>query len=175
MGVGGLVSDSVHDGDEVFGAVSALSCKQMLPFRALLVFGDILHGANDTRDSPLASGALAIGEPRHSHPANLAVSPPNPILLRGALRTCGIKHFRVVRPKPLSVVRMQPLPERIDRYLITCDIKNLFIPRIPRSYETARIIPPPPKPRCIEGKLQTLLALLQVHALRQRGAAQYLW
>jgi hypothetical protein len=103
----------------------------MLAFLAMFAFGYVVHGANDTRDPPLASGALVIGKPTHPHPAGLTISPLNQVLMRGALRTGRIQHCRVVRPKPFGLARMHQVPHLLDRYLVSRNIKNFFKSRIP--------------------------------------------
>src|SRR5215470_2158532 len=103
-------------------------------------------------------------KPMSLHPADLAVSPQNPILMREAPRIGVIERCLMVRPKPFHVVRMYQLLHVVDRHLVNCKIENLFKTCISRDHVVEHIVSPPPKLSCVQGKLQTRLVLLQVLA-----------
>jgi hypothetical protein len=79
--------------------------EEVLLFLALLAFGNVLSGADEAHDLSLRPGTLEIGKPMSLHPADLAVSPLNPVLMRVRLRIGGIKSRRDSRPNPLNVVK----------------------------------------------------------------------
>ena len=95
------------------------------------------------------------------HPADLAITPPDPEFARGALRIGGIERRLAVRPKPLRVVRMHPLHEVLDQYLISGHVEDFLKARISRAHPPERIILPPPELGCVERKLQAIFALTQ--------------
>src|SRR5215475_1346601 len=88
----------------------------MLAFRPLLLFGDVIQRANDTRNPPLASGAsqIELSEPPGLNPPDLVVCPPEPKLSRGALWFRGIERGVVGRPYPFHIIRMYPSHDLFD-------------------------------------------------------------
>src|SRR5258708_15983463 len=128
---------------------------------ALLAFGSVLSGADEAREPSLTPGALEISKPMSLHPADLAVSPLNPVLMRVRLRIGGIERRLAVRPNPFRVVRMHPLHELLDRRLVSGKIENFLYARIHRDHAVERIVLPPPELGCVEGKLQTIFAVAQ--------------
>jgi len=127
------MSDGVHDAEHVLGAMIDFAHEEVLFFLALLAFGNVLDGADEAHDLSLGPGALTIGKPATLHPTDLAVSPPEPVLIRVGLRIGGIERRLADRPKPFHVVRMHPLHELFDRRLVLCDveIENLPGARVP--------------------------------------------
>jgi hypothetical protein len=106
------------------------------------------------------------------HPADLAVSSPNPVLMVDVRLLIGRSERRLaVRPKPFRVLRMHPLHEVLDRYFIGGDLENFLKARIPRANAANRIVLPPPELRCVESELQTVFARLQVVRL-SRGSGR---
>jgi hypothetical protein len=86
---GGLVSDSVHDAENVLSAMIDLAHEELQLFLvrlalglALLAFGNVLDGADEAHGSPLMPGPLETSKPPHLYPMDLAVSPQNPVLMR---------------------------------------------------------------------------------------------
>src|SRR6267143_257800 len=75
-----------------------LAHEEVLAFLALLAFGNVLCGADEAHDLSLRPGTLEIGKSMILHPADLAVSPPDPVLDREGLRIDGIKSRRDRRP-----------------------------------------------------------------------------
>jgi hypothetical protein len=106
-----LVSDRVHDAEHVLRTMIDLAHQEVVPFQALLAFGNLLDGADKARALPLTPGALETSKPTHLHPADFAVSPLNPILPRGALRIGGIERCLAICRKPFRIVRMYQLLE----------------------------------------------------------------
>ena len=84
-----VVSDRVHDAEHVLGTMIDLAHEEVLPFLALLAFGNVLDGADKVRGPPPTPGALEASKPTHLHPADFAVSPLNPVLAQGAMRIGG--------------------------------------------------------------------------------------
>src|SRR5215470_17888648 len=58
-----------------------LAHEEVLLLLALLAFGNVLNRAAEAHDAALRPRALKISKPMGLHPADLAVSPPNPILM----------------------------------------------------------------------------------------------
>src|SRR5260370_17435357 len=105
-----------------------LAHEEVLPFLALLAFGNVLCGADEAHDLSLRPGTLEIGKSMILHPADLAVFPPDTVLNREGLRIDGIKSRRDSRPNPLNVVRMTP-PEDLfahPHYLTNTSLKHLI-------------------------------------------------
>src|SRR5258708_13388079 len=119
--------------------------EEVLLFLTLLAFGNVLSSANETHDPSLRPGTFKIREPMTLYPADRAVLPPNPELTVDVrLRIGGIERRLAVRPKPLRIVRMHPLNDLNDRYLIGGKIENFLIPRIHPGYAAGGILIPPP-------------------------------
>src|SRR5262249_27361984 len=98
--------------------------EEVFLFLALLAFGNVLNRPAEAHSPPLRPGALKISKSVSLHPADLAISPPDPELAHGALRIDGIERRLAIRPKPFRVVRMNPLHEVLDRYLISGQLEN---------------------------------------------------
>src|SRR5262249_46560685 len=130
-------------------------------FLALLGFGDALQGADEGYRPPLAPVTLEIRKPKSFHPANLAISPPNPELGRGAPRIDGIERGLKVRPNHCHVVWMHQLHDLFDTRLVLGKIENLLRARIAGEHTEAQIVPVRPELGYIEGNLQTIFALAQ--------------
>src|SRR5215467_14521410 len=79
---GGLVSDRIHDAEHIFGAMIDFTHEEVLLFLALLAFGNVLDRAGEVHELPLRPGALKISKSTTLHPADLAISPPNSVLIR---------------------------------------------------------------------------------------------
>src|SRR6266446_2942245 len=156
---GGLVSDRVHNAEHVLGAMIDLAYEEVLLFLALLAFGNVLDGAN-AHGPALTPGTLEISKPESLHPADLAVSPPEPELGRGALRFGGIER-RLKGPNPFRVVRMHQPHDLFDGRLIFGNIENLLRAHIQRDHALVRIVLPRPELGYVDGNLQTRLALAQ--------------
>src|SRR6266849_4090349 len=108
----------------------------------LLAFRNVRDGADDAHGPSLTPGALEISKPVHLHPADLAVSPANPVFDRGGLRIDGIDRRLEGRPNPFRVVRMYPLHDLLGNRPILGDIENLLKARIPRGHALERIVLP---------------------------------
>src|SRR6266436_282914 len=106
-------------------------------------------------------GALEIRKPQGLHPADLAVSPPQPELSRGAPRVDGIERRLEVRLNHFHVVRMHQLHDLFDTRLILGKIENLLRARIAREHTVPRIVLVRPELSYVEGKLQTIFAPAQ--------------
>src|SRR6266404_3318077 len=106
-------------------------------------------------------GALEIRKPQSLHPADLAVSPPQPELSRGAPRVNGIERRLEVRLNHFHVVRMHQLHDLFDTRLILGKIENLLRARIPREHAVARIVLVRSELGYVESNLQTIFALAQ--------------
>src|SRR5258708_39267802 len=91
--------------------------EEVLFFLALLAFGNVLDGADKAHDLSLGPGALAIGKPATLHPTDLAVSPPEPVLIRVGLRIGGIERRLSGLPKPFPVRPMHPLHQLLKSQL----------------------------------------------------------
>jgi hypothetical protein len=141
-----------------------LAHEEAQPFLLLFAFGNILHGADDTHGSPPMSGTLEMNKSLHFHPADLGVSPLNPILMCGALRSGRMERCLAVRPKPFGVVWMHQLLQIFDRQHIRRNIENLSKTSIPRTHLGEHIVSPPPELGCVEGQLQTIFARLYLLA-----------
>src|SRR5258708_2010950 len=140
-----------------------LAHEEVLAFLALLAFGNVLCGADEAHGLSLRPGTLEIGKSMILHPADLAVSPPDPVLDREGLRIDGIKSRRDSRPNPLNVVRMHPPEDLFEHHLLlrNIEIENLVSARVARACAAERIVLPRAEAGCIEGKLQTIFARLQ--------------
>src|SRR5262249_23248260 len=136
--------------------------EEVLLFLARLALGNVRHGANDAHSLSLTPVALEISKPQGLHPADLATSPPEPKLGRGALRIGGIKPRPEGRRNAFRIVRMSPLHDLFKSHLIFGNAENFLRARIPGEYAAERIVLPPPEPSCVHGKLETRLARLQV-------------
>src|SRR5258708_10522463 len=121
-----------------------LAHEEVLPFLALLAFGNVLCGADEAHDLSLTPGTLEIGKSMILHPADLAVSPPDPVLDREGLRIDGIKSCRDTRPNPLNVVRMHPPDDLFEHHLLlpNSEIENLVSARVRPAHAAARIVLP---------------------------------
>src|SRR5262249_36063049 len=89
----GLASDSIHYAEHVPGAMVARAREEVQPslvlvepFLVLFAFGNILYCADQAHRPPLIAAALELNKSLHLHPADPAVSPLNPVLMRGARR-----------------------------------------------------------------------------------------
>src|SRR5215813_13623233 len=78
-------------------------------FLTLLALGDVLDGADEPHDLSLRPGTLKISKSMILHPADLAVSPPNPVLDRQGLRIGGIERRLEGWMNPFQVPRVHPL------------------------------------------------------------------
>src|SRR6266853_626879 len=83
---GGLVGDRVHNAQHVLGAMIDFSHEEVLLLLVLLAFGNVLDGAAEAHGPALRPGALKIGKSVSLHPADLAITPPDPEFARGAFR-----------------------------------------------------------------------------------------
>src|SRR4029077_9313408 len=158
----GLASDCVHDAKDVLGAMTDFAHEEMHLFLASFAFCDVRNSADHAHSSSVMPSALEISKPMHLHPTDLAASPSEPKLVRRAPRIDGIKRGIKVRLNHFHVVRMDPLHDLLDRYLISGNIENLLKARIPRDQAADRIVPPPPEQSSIERKLHAIFACLQV-------------
>src|SRR5258708_23166150 len=113
------MSDRVHDAQHVLGAMIDFAHEEVLLLLALLAFGNVLGGAAEAHGPALRPGALKIGKSVSLHPADLAITPPDPEFARGALRIGGVERRLAVRPKPLPVVPMHPPHEVLHPYLLS--------------------------------------------------------
>src|SRR5258708_32519656 len=100
-----------------------LAHEEVLPFLALLAFGNVLCGADEAHDLSLTPGTLEIGKSMILHPADLAVSPPDPPLDRERLRIDGINSRRDSRPHPLNLVRTHAPDELVAHHLFLHSIE----------------------------------------------------
>ncbi len=85
-----------------------------------------------------------------------------PELGRVVLRVGGIDRRFDGRPNPFYVIRMHPPPELLDICPVFSNFEHLFQASIPPDDATDRIVLPPPEQGCVQGKLQTIFAVLQV-------------
>src|SRR5215471_18669224 len=136
--------------------------EKVLLFLPLLAFGNVRNGADDADRSSLMPVALEISKPQGLHPADLAISPPEPELDRRAPRIGGIEPSREGRRNSFRVVGMYPLHDLFKSRLILGNAENFLRARIPREYAAERMVLPPPELSCVHGKLQTRLVRLQV-------------
>src|SRR5215831_3344737 len=157
---GGLASDRVHDAEHVLGAMIDFAHEEVLFFLALLAFGNVRNGADDTHRPLFAPGAIEICKPESLSPADLAVSPPKPELGRGPVRIDGIESRLERRQNSFHVVRMDQLYDLFKSRPVLSNIENFHRARIPRECALERIVLPPPEPGCVHGKLQTIFARL---------------
>src|SRR5215831_12493778 len=128
--------------------------EEMLFFLALLAFGDVVNGAAEAHGPSLRAGSFKICERISLHRTDGTISPPHPeFMVNVRLRIGGIERRLASRPKPFHVVRMNPLHEVLDRYLITGHVENFFKARVPRAHVAEQIVLPPPKPGCVESEL----------------------
>src|SRR5258706_3880290 len=163
MSGGGLVSDRVDDAEHVLGAMIDFAHEEVFLFLALFAFGNVLSSATKTQDPSLRPDTFKIREPVTLYPADRAVLPPNPELVVDVrLRIGGIEGRLAVRPKPLRIVRIHPIHDLTDRYLIGGKIENFLSPRIHRDYAAVWIVLPPPELGCIKSELQAIFAHLQL-------------
>src|SRR5258708_40263773 len=86
-----------------------LAHEEVLPFLALLAFGNVLDGADEARNPPLTPGTFETSKPTHLDPADFAASSLNSVLTRGALRIGGTERCFGVCPKTFRVVRRHSL------------------------------------------------------------------
>src|SRR5262249_49328086 len=93
---------------------------------ALLAFGNVLNRPAEAHGPALRPGALKISKSVSLHPTDLAISPPDPELARGALRVGGIERRLAIRPNSFRIIRMHPPHEVLDRYLISGQVENLL-------------------------------------------------
>src|SRR5258708_21715046 len=137
--------------------------EEVLLFLALLAFGNVLSSATETHDPSLRPGTFKIREPMTLYPADRAVLPPNPELMVDVrLRIGGIERRLAVRPKPLRIVRMHPLNDLIDRYLIGGKIEKFLRPRSHPDYAAVGDLLPPPELGCIQKEVQALFSQLEL-------------
>src|SRR5262245_40618963 len=102
-----------------------LAHQEVLLFLLLFAFGDVLYGAAEAYDPALGPRAIKISKSVGLHPADLAVSPPNPVLVVDIRLWIGrIERRFAVRPNPFHVVGMQAVHEILDRYFITGHVEN---------------------------------------------------
>src|SRR5215467_8636355 len=135
--------------------------EEVLLFLALLAFGNVLQGADEAHGPALIPGAVEIRKPQRLRPADLAVSPPEPELSRGAPRIDRIKRRLKVRLDHFHIVWVYPLHELFESRLIPGKVENFLRAGIPREHVVARIVPVRPELRHIEGELQTIFARKQ--------------
>src|SRR5215831_3311362 len=109
-----VVSDRVHDAEHVLGTMIDLAHKEVLPFLALLAFGNVLSGTDHADSASLGRGTLEIRKTMSLHTPDLAVSPLNPVLDRIRFRIGGIERYYDGRPNPFYVVGMHPFRELFD-------------------------------------------------------------
>jgi len=119
-----------------------LAHEEVLFFLALLTFGNVLDGADEAHRLSLGHRALKMSKPLGLHPTNLTVSPTEPELGRGALRSDWIECCAVGCPNPIRIVRMDPIHELLDSGPILSDGENFFAPRIPGKDAVDRIVLP---------------------------------
>jgi hypothetical protein len=154
----GLVSDRVHHAEHVLGAMIDLAHEEVLPFHALLAFGNVLSGANHVDGASIVRGTLEMRKPVSLHPPDLAVPPLNPVFDRIGFRIGGIDRRFHSRPNPFHVVWMHPLRELLDVRLVFGNVVYLLRAFIrPQSHAVDWIVLPPPKLGCVEGQLQTIV------------------
>src|SRR5215470_13647185 len=107
------MSNRVNDAEHVFGAMVDPPHEKVLLFLALLALlalGGVRDGADDACAASLTPFALEISKPMGLHPADLAISPPEPELDRVGLRIDRIERRLSGRPKQFRVVWMHALP-----------------------------------------------------------------
>src|SRR5260370_18288634 len=148
------MSDRVHNAEHVLGAMTDLAHEEVLLFLALLAFGNVLDGAN-AHGPALTHGTLEISKPESLHPADLAVSPPEPELGRGTLRFGGIERPLKGPPNPFRLVRMHQPHSPFDGRLIFGNIENFLRAHIQRDHALVPIVPPHPQLRSADCHLPT--------------------
>src|SRR5258708_17325940 len=114
---GGLMSNRVNDAEHVLGAMIDLAHEEVLVLLALFAFGNVLDGAAEAHGPAPRSGTLKISKSVSLHPADLAISPPDPELAWGARRIGGIERRLPIPTKPFRIVSVYPLPEDPDQNL----------------------------------------------------------
>jgi hypothetical protein len=110
-------------------------------FLTLLAFGNVLNSAAEAYDPALMPRALKISKSMTLHPADLAVSPPNPVLMVEIRLLIGrIERRLAVCPKPFRVVGMHALHELLDRYFVSGHVENSLKAPVPRANAADRIV-----------------------------------
>src|SRR5215468_5700711 len=143
-----------------------LAHKEVLPFLALLAFGNVLSGTDHADSASLGRGILEIRKTVSLHTPDLAVSPLNPVLDRIRFRIGGIERYYDSRPNPFYVVGMHPFRELFDVRLVFGNVVYFLYASIrPQGHPVERIVLPPPELGCVEGQLQTMFAHLRLLAL----------
>src|SRR5260370_17592338 len=84
--------------------------EEMLLLLTRLAFGNILDGADEAQEPAATPGAFKIITPTALHPTDLAVAPPEPVLIRVGLRVGGIQRRLADHRKSFPVVRLHPFP-----------------------------------------------------------------
>src|SRR5260370_12465854 len=105
ISAGSLVSDRVDDAEHVLGAMIDFAHEELLLFLTLPAFSNVLNSAAEADDPPLMPRARKISNSISLYPADLAVSPPYPVLEMDVL-------LRIGRIKRLLAVRLAPFPRR---------------------------------------------------------------
>src|SRR5260370_5279386 len=105
----GLVSDCIHDAEHILGAMIDFAHEEINLLLALLAFGNVLSGADEAREPSLTPGALEISKPMSLHPADLAVSPLNPVPMRVRLPIGGEQPRPPWPPNRLPLRSVPPL------------------------------------------------------------------
>src|SRR5260370_10108127 len=135
------MSDRVHNAEHVLGAMTDLAHEEGLLFLALLAFGNVLDGAN-AHGPALTPGTLEISKPESLHPADLAVSPPEPELGRGTLRFGGVERRLKSRPNPFRVVRLHQPHDLFDGRPIFGNIEKFLRAQFHPDHPLVRVVPP---------------------------------
>jgi hypothetical protein len=78
----GLAGDYLYEIEQVPGAMSDFAREEELPFLALLAFSNVWTVPMKLTGRRSCRAPLETSKPPHLYPADLAVSPLNPVLMR---------------------------------------------------------------------------------------------
>src|SRR5215472_4093807 len=95
-----------------------LAHQEVLPFVALLAFGNVLTGTDHADSTSLDRGTFEIRKPASLHTPDRTVSPLNPVLDRIGFWIGGIERCAHGVPNPLHVIWMHPLRELFNIRLV---------------------------------------------------------